>query len=158
MRNHFFAFSVVLGLMFAMFATLARADETVKVTITVTVPNDTDEHATLYLAGNLKEVGEWKAAGAKLTRNDDGTYKFEANLPKGQTLEYKINGGGWDTVEKDEKGEEVQNHTLKLDDDKDEKITVGSWAKPPAAGDGKKSTLSGDVRTHARFCVEDSWQ
>src|SRR6185369_8773607 len=63
---------------------IIHAEETVKVTITITVPKETDEKATLYLAGGLKEVGEWKADGVKLTRNDDGTYKFEADLPKDQ--------------------------------------------------------------------------
>ena len=104
-----------------------------KVTITITVPKDTDEKATLYLAGSLKEVGEWKAQGVKLTRNDDGTYKFEKDLPKGQTLEFKINGGDWDTVEKGDHGQEVENHKIELDGDKDEKITVQGWAKMPSS-------------------------
>jgi len=136
---------------FAFLIARARADETVKVTITVTVPKDTPEKANLYLAGNLKEVGEWKAAGVKLTRNDDGTYTFKADLPKGQTLEYKINAGDWDTVEKDSGGSEIQNRTLNLDADKDEKITVQSWAKKPAGGDGKVSTITGNVQTHEHF-------
>jgi hypothetical protein len=118
----------------AVLALSARAEETAKVTITVTVPKDTDEKATLYLAGSLKEVGEWNASGVKLTRNDDGTYRFEKDLPKGQTLEYKITGGTWETVEKDEKGQEIDNRTLNIDGDKDEKITVKSWANKPGAG------------------------
>jgi hypothetical protein len=122
---------VIVALAFASFISRVRADDTVKATITVTVPTGTDEKATLYLAGNLKEVGEWKADGVKLTRQDDGTYKFEMSLPKGQSLEYKINCGSWDTVEKGEHGEEVDNHKLSLDGDKDEKITVKSWAKKP---------------------------
>src|SRR4051794_40456539 len=141
---------------FAIFLRSARAEETAKVIITITVPKDTDEKATLYLAGSLKEVGDWKADGVKLSRQPDGTYKFEKNLPKGQTLEYKINGGDWDTVEKGEHGEEVDNRTLKIDGDKDEKITVKGWASKPGAGGGakkdeKKSTITGNVRVHDHF-------
>jgi predicted alpha/beta superfamily hydrolase len=151
----------VLACVFATFLSTARAGDTVKVTITVTVPKDTDEKATLYIAGSLKEVGEWKADGAKLTRNDDGTYKFEADLPKDQTLEYKITGGSWETVEKNDKGEEIENRTLVLDSDHEEKITVKAWAHKPAAGSGddekktsipeRQSSITGDVRTHAHF-------
>src|SRR4051812_15304463 len=89
----------------------AGAQEKVKVIITVTVPGDTDEKATLYLAGNLND---WKADGTKITRNSDGTYKYDASLPKGQTLEYKITGGSWETVEKGEGGGELENRTLRL--------------------------------------------
>jgi predicted alpha/beta superfamily hydrolase len=143
----------LVACIFAILAFNARADETVKVTITVTVPKDTDEKATLYLAGNLREVGEWKADGVKLARQDDGTYRFEQNLPKDQTLEYKITAGSWDTVEKGEHGEEIENRTLKLDGEKDEKITVKTWAKKPGGEktSGKTSTISGDVRTHEHF-------
>jgi predicted alpha/beta superfamily hydrolase len=151
----------VLACVFAAFVSAARAADTVKVTITVTVPKDTDEKATLYLAGSLKEVGEWKAAGVKLTRNDDGTYKFEADLPKDQTLEYKITGGSWETVEKSDKNEEIENRTLVLDNDHEEKITVKSWAHKPTTGasdDEKKSSIpernssiTGDVRVHEHF-------
>jgi predicted alpha/beta superfamily hydrolase len=127
------------------------AEETVKVTLTVAVPKDTPKNASLYIAGDLKEVGEWNAHGAKLTRQDDGTYKAELKLPKGQNLEYKITGGSWETVEKGKSGEEVDNRWLPLSGDKDEKITVESWAHQPEANSEPKSTISGDVRKHAKF-------
>ena len=60
----------LLALVLMAFVSAANAQETVKVVITVTVPKETDEKATLYLAGNLND---WKANGAKLTRNADGT-------------------------------------------------------------------------------------
>src|SRR4051812_44378016 len=97
----------VVACVFAILLASARADETAKVTITITVPKDTPEKATLYLAGSMKEVGDWKADGVKLARQPDGTYRFEKSLPKGETLEYKITGGNWETVEKDEKGAEI---------------------------------------------------
>jgi predicted alpha/beta superfamily hydrolase len=127
------------------------AEETVKVTITVTVPKDTPKNATLYLAGDMGEVGAWKAQGAKLTRQDDGTYKVELKLTKGQNLEYKINGGSWETVEKGKDGEEVENRWLALNGDKDEKITVAAWAHAPGTSDENKSSITGDVRKHVKF-------
>lgn len=144
---------LIVALVQLNLAVFAHADERVKVTITVTVPKGTDAKATLYLAGSLQEVGDWNADGVKLTRQADGTYRFEENLPRGQTLEYKIDCGSWETVEKDDKGAEIENRTLDLDGDKNEKIAVQSFAGKlqSAPSTQKTSTLTGDVRTHERF-------
>src|SRR5205814_28951 len=101
-------------------------------------------------------VGGWNAEGAPMIRAGDGTYKINLSLPKGQTLEYKITRGMWETVEKGAGGEEIDNRTLKLDGDTTEKITVESWAdRPPATAPTTKpkpkSTLTGDVRYHEHF-------
>jgi predicted alpha/beta superfamily hydrolase len=133
---------------------VAVAEDSVKVKITVTVPKETDPKATLYLAGSNTE---WKQDGSKLTRLDDGTYQVELALKKGETLEYKITGGTWETVEKDAKGEEIDNRKLVADSEKEEKIKVEKWASPPGEKksddkkEEKKSTLSGDVRVHEHF-------
>src|SRR5438132_256217 len=87
----------------------AMADEMVTVTITATLPKDTTADATIYLARNLDAVGKWKADGVAMKRTDSGDYQVELKLPKGQTLEYKINRGNWDTVEKGPNGEEIEN-------------------------------------------------
>ena len=62
-------------------------------------------------------MGSWKANGEELVRNGDGTYSVTCE-PKGQTLEYKINRGSWETVEKGAAGEEIANRTVDLDGDK----------------------------------------
>jgi predicted alpha/beta superfamily hydrolase len=144
------------------------ADETVKVEIRVTAPADTPANATLYLAGNLDAVGGWQADAKAFKRGDDGTYSLTLNLPRGDTLEYKITRGSWETVEKSDAGEEIDNRKIGLDYDKTEKITVARWAdqsapvKPgapapatPAVNTSAKSSsrngVTGDVRYHERF-------
>lgn len=111
-------------LVFSFWAIPVRGDETVKVEIRVSAPKETPSADTLYLAGDLAEVGSWKADGVALVRNQDGTYSVTVSEPKGSTLEYKIDRGSWETVEKGAAGDEIGNRTVTFDADKIEKITV----------------------------------
>src|SRR4051812_35679637 len=106
----------VLPLLAAVFALniLALGAETVTITITATVPKDTPPDVKLFLAGSLDAVGAWKADGVQMTRLGDGRYRVELKLPKGQTLEYKLNRGTWDTVEEGPGGEELDNRTIEI--------------------------------------------
>lgn len=149
---------------FALYiAPRAHAQDKVKVEIRVTVPKQTPPGSTIYIAGDQEAVGRWKADGAALKLAGDNVYSIQLEMPKGATLEYKINRGSWETVEKDAKGDEVGNRTLALDRDKTENITVATWAdtiaaaaaaeKPaaPAAPGPKASGVVGDVRYHQAF-------
>src|SRR2546430_12545618 len=97
---------VIALLLLTGLASSAQADEMVSVTITTTVPKDTPAEATIYVAGNLDQVGKWKADGVAMKKLDSGEYQVELKLPKAQTLEYKITRGSWETVEKGPNGEE----------------------------------------------------
>src|SRR5436190_7082621 len=146
-------FFVLIAALILIRSAHAVVDETVNVTITATLPKDTPADAKIYLAGNLDEVGKWKADGVAMKKLDAGEYQFELKLPKGQTLEYKINRGSWETVEKGTNGEELANRTLALDADKVEKITVARWADAGAATrpTTRASTATGDIRYHEHF-------
>ena len=141
-------FFVLIAALILIRSAHAVADETVSVTITATLPKDTPTDAKIYLAGNLDEVGKWKADGAAMKKLETGEFQIELKLPKGQTLEYKINRGSWETVEKGPNGEEIDNRKLSLDSDKNEKITIASWAKKSAQ---VPSTATGDIRYHDHF-------
>ena len=134
---------------------LAAENEVVKVDFYVTVPADTAPDATIYLAGNLDEIGGWKADGVALNRLDTGEYHAQLRLPRGRTLEYKVTRGSWDTVEKDAGGDELHNRTLALDGDKVQRLQVAAWrsAVPTTSGGAPvcKSTITGDVRVHEGF-------
>src|SRR4051794_21721730 len=85
----------------------AYAADTVTVTITITVPKDTPPDAKVFLAGSLDAAGAWRPDGVAMTRLGDGRYRAELKLPRGQTLEYKLNRGSWDSVEKGAGGAEL---------------------------------------------------
>src|SRR2546428_566439 len=75
----------------------------VPVVFRVRVPDSTPKNAKVYLAGSLPVLGEWKPDGMKMKRLDDGRYAVTLLLPVGATLEYKLNLGSWQAVEKDAK-------------------------------------------------------
>src|SRR5436190_20274353 len=130
----------------------AFAEEMVTVTITATLPKDTPADASIYIAGNLDQLGKWKADGVAMKKLDSGEYQVDLKLPKGETLEYKITRGSWETVEKGASGEELENRKLALDGDKTEKITVAGWAKK--SGAAPQSGEMGDSRFHDHFATE----
>ena len=133
----------------------AAEKEVVKVDFYVTVPADTAPDATIYLAGNLTELGGWRADGVALNRLDTGEYHAQLELPRGRTLEYKFTKGSWETVEKGTTGEELHNRTMELDGDKTQRVQVAAWrtAVPTTSGAvaERKSTVTGDVRVHEDF-------
>src|SRR5947209_5355360 len=120
----------------------AIAQDKVKVEIRVTVPKQTPANSTIYIAGDQEAVGQWKADGTALKAAGDNTYSIQLEMPKGATLEYKINRGSWETVEKDANGGEVGNRTLKLDGDKTENITIASWADTAAVATDKPAAAT----------------
>jgi predicted alpha/beta superfamily hydrolase len=134
---------------------VASAQEDVKITFKVKVPAGTPVDAKVYLAGDAKALGEWKAEGLLLKKGEDGVYSVIALLPKDKPIEYKVTRGSWETVEKNADGSEINNRTLTPTKDASVEVEVKKWAdsgaadaKPPAE---KKSTRSGDIRAHAKF-------
>jgi predicted alpha/beta superfamily hydrolase len=134
----------------------APAKDTVTITFKVKPAPGTATDAKLYLAGDAKALGEWKADGFKLTRGEDGIYSGKVQLPRDKQVEYKVTRGSWETVEKNGDGSEINNRTLTPTKDATVEIEVKKWAdtakvetgeKPPE----KKSTRSGDIRVHATF-------
>src|SRR6476469_8700877 len=99
-RTPFIAGIVALLLM----CCVAAAQEDVKITFKVKVPAGTAADAKLYLAGDAKALGEWKADGLEMKKGEDGIYSVVASLPKDKQIEYKVTRGSWETVEKNADG------------------------------------------------------
>jgi predicted alpha/beta superfamily hydrolase len=130
---------------------VASAQDEVKITFKVKVPDGTPADAKVYLAGDAKALGEWKAEGLATKKGDDGVYSAVASLPKDKPIEYKVTRGSWETVEKNADGSEIKNRTLTPTKDASVEVEVKKWAdsgaaKPQAAE--KKSTRMGDIRVH----------
>lgn len=110
--------------------------------IVVRVPSDTPADAQLYVAGSLAAVGNWKPDGLALARQPDGTYTADVTLGAGETLEFKITRGSWETVEKNADGSERENRILDAETQRVE-LTVERWA---SGGVETASTVEGDLR------------
>lgn len=119
-----------------------------KVRVVVKVPGDTPANDPVYIAGSLPSVGNWKPDGVKLARRPDGSYAGDLDLEPGQTLEFKINRGTWETVEKNADGSERANRSVAIDaSTKQIDVTVDRWASG-AAPAAKASTVVGTLKLH----------
>ena len=120
-------------------------------TIIVTVPPETPNGDSIFIAGNIPLFGKWQANGKKLQKIDNITFRLNCRLPRGQKIEFKCTRGTFGSVEKAKDGAERPNRQLILKDSRDRtiKIRVESWADqvvPPA-------TDPGDLHITGRFVL-----
>lgn len=125
----------------------ATESSTVKIEFYVSVPEVPGSDDDVFISGNLPALGAWKANGVQLRRVNAGLYATTLELPRGETLEFKVTRGSWETVEKGPLGEEIRNRTLALDKNRTERLAVASWATGAEAA-ARQHTITGDVREH----------
>ena len=137
----------------------------VPVVFRVRVPADTPQDAKVTLSGSLPAAGEWREFDARLmTHIKDGRYAVTLLLPLGELLKYKITLGSWKKVEKDVKGEEIDDRKLLVDRNSliDVDLEVAAWATADAALEvvpvvapvpvlAVRPTITGMVRSHEKF-------
>jgi predicted alpha/beta superfamily hydrolase len=124
------------------------AADTVIVRFVVTAPDDTPADTSVYLAGSLPAVGNWKANGVRLERQDDGTYFADITLEVGTTLEYKFNCGTWETVEKSANASDIVNRSITIGVNPTRiDTTIERWAGADAITE-PASTVVGTLERH----------
>ncbi len=129
----------------------AAPPEQVTIHFVVTVPPETPRYQKLYLAGNVKELGTWRAEGLELKKeNDDGKYAATVQLAGGVPVEYKVTRGSWNSVERGPDGAEIDNRTLNPVKTESVNVKVATWVDQGKAEPGK-STASGNIRMHLGF-------
>ncbi len=131
------------------------AEDNVRVRIEVKIPvsdNEVESAVEWYLAGNVKELGQWRPDGLKLNRTDDKVYVAEFSLPAGSRVQYKVTRGTWATVEKDAAGKDVANREFVAAATEDDgpqtiSIVVQKWGTATS----KKSTITGSLKVHEQI-------
>ncbi|AEX85885.1 alpha-amylase/alpha-mannosidase [Marinitoga piezophila KA3] len=111
--------------------TAAQPGEKAVVKFEVTLPPNTPENDVIYIVGNFNN---WDPGKLAMKRNGlKATFELETEV--GKRLEYKYTRGNWDTVEKDENGEEIPNRVVIVKDiEQEQKDSVASWRDlPPQA-------------------------
>jgi len=109
-------------------------------------PND------LFVAGNLKVLGQWRPDGLRLEQSKDGWYRGEFLVAPGTEVAFKITGGSWTEVEKDSEGRDIRNRQFKISSMADGKpqpivVTVEQWASPQQV----RSSVTGKLVMHEKF-------
>jgi len=135
---------VPLPLLLALAA--AHEEERVAVEFVVTAPAATPAGASLYVAGNLEELGEWRPDGVELEAGDDSRHRARVVVPRDAQLEFKVTRGTWAEVEKGEGGVEIPNRRHRAEADATLEIAVASWADA-----GVRSTVTGTLERHPGF-------
>lgn len=124
--------------------------EQVTIHFAVTVPPETPRYQKLYLSGNVKELGAWRAEGLELKKSDDGRYTATIQLDGGVPVEYKVTRGSWNSVERGPAGAEMDNRKLNPTKTESVNVQVATWVDQGKAEPGK-STASGNIRNHVGF-------
>ncbi len=113
-----------------------------RLTFVVHVPANTPSGQPLYLTGSDPELGAWSLPGLPMGKRADGTWVARADLSAGSTVQYKVTGGDWGSMERSADGKFTPNRTLDVGSAaRTEELTVAGWMPTGAA-------LTGDVRYH----------
>lgn len=81
----------------------------------------------VFVTGNQKMLGHWRADALPLTRMGENAWSGQAILPVGETVEYKFTRGSWDTEAVNPQGVVPGNHELKPGGDLTVRHTVAAW-------------------------------
>lgn len=83
---------------------------TVRFVVQLTQKASTQQN--LFVAGNHRTLGNWRADGLALVRNEQSVYTAQVQVQVGTQLEFKFTQGSWATVEKSSEGREISNRTV----------------------------------------------
>jgi hypothetical protein len=80
-------------------ASLSVPVRPVDVTFRVRAPAGTPADATLYVPGNIAELGPWDPGKLAMTNRGDGIWEATITVLDGTDIQYKYTRGTWETVE-----------------------------------------------------------
>jgi predicted alpha/beta superfamily hydrolase len=89
--------SLKILLPFMLFAFTSRYAEVEEreITFVVVVPDSLVTNDTLYIAGSVKQLGDWQPNGVPLIQVDKNTWRLTIKLPLNENIEYKFTRGSW---------------------------------------------------------------
>lgn len=89
--------------------------------------NNVPDGATIYITGNLLELGSWQPDKVSLINTSGNLWEKSFFIPLGQNVEFKITRGSWNTESIDEKGDIPGNSKLLVKDDTIIEIIINHW-------------------------------
>jgi predicted alpha/beta superfamily hydrolase len=128
-------------------------DDTVQVVFSVRLEKDflarESSAPSLFLAGNLEQLGSWRPDGVRLDRQEDGEYRATVTLEVGKEVEFKVTAGSWGRVERDAHGRDIANRRVRIDRLPEGKVQrVEVLVAGLASGMPRASTVTGKLVTH----------
>ena len=80
-------------------AAVDRTPGPVTVTFRTKAPAGTPADATLYISGNVAQLGNWDPGSVAMTNEGGGIWQTTVTVTDGSDLQYKFTRGNWNTVE-----------------------------------------------------------
>jgi len=109
--------------------TVAVVDsDTAAVTFSVRVPGSTPDSGSVFVAGSIAELGDWRPNGLELESLGDDVWELTIAMRVGTLFEFKVTRGTWDTVEKAGDGSEVANRRWLVEGVELIEVEVANWA------------------------------
>jgi len=68
-----------------------------RIKLNINLKNTLPDEDSLFITGNLPQLGDWDPAGTKLEEKKPGFYSIELSSEKGSIIECKITRGSWKT-------------------------------------------------------------
>lgn len=134
--------SIALTLLLAVACSFAF---TQTLTIRVHAPSGTPDTASLYVAGNLHELGSWQPNGLRMSRINSSVWSASMRLPRGTEVEFKVTLGTWDDEALFRPGEVPPNVRLVLTADTTIELFPVSWKD---LHPDRSTGITGTVRYH----------
>ena len=125
----------------------AEVDERV-ITFVVAVPDSLVTNDTLYIAGNVLQLGNWQPDAVPMNPVDKNTWRLTVKLPVDSYIEYKFTRGSWHKEEVLADGTIPGNKHLKVTKNQTVTHQVENWVDrvyKPIGG------VTGTVRYHPGF-------
>ncbi len=112
---------------YVLFSTSCLA-QSVIFNINVIVPHSTPKDATLYIAGNNPQLGDWDPGKVQMNKVNDSLWTMELQYTKGFNLECKITRGSWNNQAMYKQGEVPPNTQLTAENDTTITLRPAMWS------------------------------
>lgn len=99
-----------------------------RISLCVSLQSELPDHDSLYITGNLPELGDWDPAGKTMQKIDDGLYCINFEARKGSIVECKLTRGTWKTQGiYDSNDVPPSNLVIKANKNKEVKVEILDW-------------------------------
>jgi predicted alpha/beta superfamily hydrolase len=122
--------------------------EECEITFILIVPDSLATNDTLYIAGSVKQLGNWQPDAVPLVQVDKNTYQLKASFPLNSNIEYKFTRGSWRTEEALSNGTIPGNKYLTVTQNQTVTHHIQNWCDrfyKPVGG------ITGTIRYHHHF-------
>lgn len=137
-----------LAVLFLSFSVVSGQER--EVTIHVVQPSSTPADASIFVAGNAPQLGQWDPGKIRMSRQNDSLWTLSTRVPQNSVLEFKITRGTWATEALYIDGVIPSNTVVRVESDTVVRMHPLTWSdiSPARQNRASKGGIVGTVRYH----------